>query len=129
MMAEDTEERAAEEEKVEEVEEAAEVEEAPSEEQAEPQGAASETPEVDVYAVLRYCLALMIHQGWVHLGLRAAQGSTETKTDLPKAKIAIDTAALLYEQIKGVAAEDEKRAVDTELANLRINFAHRAGTA
>ena len=82
-----------------------------------------------MYAVLRYCLALMIHQGWVHLGLRAAQGSTETKTELPKARIAIDTAAMLYEQIKGVAAEDEKRAVDTELANLRINFAHRAGAS
>ncbi len=85
-----------------------------------------ETAEVDVYAVLRYCIALMIHQGWVHLGLRPAQGSTETKTDLPKAKLAIDMVAQLYEQIKAVAADDEKRAVETELANLRINFAHRA---
>ena len=101
-------------------------EEVVEEAQAEAPAATGETAEVDVYAVLRYCIALMIHQGWVHLGLRPAQGSTETKPDLPKAKIAIDTAAVLYEQIKTVAADDEKRAVDTELANLRINFAHRA---
>jgi hypothetical protein len=82
--------------------------------------------EVDIYAVLRYCLALVIQQAWVHLGLRAAQGATETKTDLPKAKVAIDMAAMLYEQVKPVAAEDEKRSVDTEMANLRINYAHRA---
>ena len=108
----------------EDTEERAEEEEVAGEGQTE--AMAGETPEVDVYAVLRYCIALMIHQGWVHLGLRPAQGSTETKTDLPKAKLAIDTVAMLYEQIKAVAAEDEKRAVDTELANLRINFAHRA---
>lgn len=82
--------------------------------------------EVDIYAVLRYCIALVIQQAWVHLGLRAAQGATETKMDLPKAKVSIDTAAMLYEQVKPVAAEDEKRSVDTEMANLRINYARRA---
>ena len=116
-MAEDAEEKTAEEEQEEVAAEGAAAEE---------EGAA---PEVDIYAVLRYCITIVIQQAWVHLGLRAAQGSTETKTDLAKAKVAIDAAGVLYEQIKPVLDEDERRSVDMEMANLRINFAHRAEQA
>jgi hypothetical protein len=125
-MADDTEERAEEEAEKAEQEEA---EELLAEEAAGEVGEEGEQEAPDIHQVVRYCLGLVIHQAWVHLGLRAATGTVQTRMDLPLARMAIDVAAILHEQIKPTAAAEEQRAVDRELANLRINYAQRAEKA
>ncbi len=80
----------------------------------------------DVYTVLRVSLGLFLQQAWISLGLRTAPGATETKTDLQQARVAIDTAAYLFDKLRPVASEEEQKEVELELTNLRINFARKA---
>ena len=84
-------------------------------------------PPPDIYGVLRFCLGLVIEQAWVHLGLHLAPGMTETQMDLPRARVAIDCAASIYEYLKPDADEQKQRATELALANLRVNFAKKAG--
>ncbi len=79
----------------------------------------------DVYQVLRVCIGLLIQQGWVHLGLQAYPGTTDISMDLAKAKVAIDSAAAVYEHLRPGAAPEEQRDLEMVLANLRVNFARR----
>lgn len=81
----------------------------------------------DVYTVMRFSLGLFLQQAWISLGLRAAPGASETKTDLEQARMAIDAAAYLFERLEPVASEEERKEVELELTNLRINFARKAG--
>lgn len=84
-------------------------------------------PPPDIYGVLRFCLGLVIEQAWVHLGLHLPPGMTETQMDLPRAKVAIDAAACIYEHLKPDADADEQRAMEMALTNLRVNFARKVG--
>ena len=86
----------------------------------------SSVPPADVYDLLRFALGLFLNQAWIHLGVRTAPGATETVTDLSKARVAIDTAVVLFEKLRSVMSEQEQRDVELELSNLRINFAQRA---
>lgn len=92
---------------------------------AQGQAPAEELPP-DVYEVLRVCLGLLLQQGWVHLGLQAYPGTTQAVMDLPKARVAIDSAGLVYEQLRGVLGGEERRELELMLTNLRVNFARRA---
>ena len=80
----------------------------------------------DIYDVLRFCLGLLIQQAWIHLGIQADPATDQTKTDLPKARIAIDAASQIWSLLQDHASEAEKRDVEMTLTNLRINFAQRA---
>ena len=80
----------------------------------------------DVYDLLRFTLGIFLNQAWIHLGVRAAPGTTETVTDLPKARVAIDTAVAIYEKLKPTLSDAECREIELELTNLRLNFARRA---
>lgn len=92
---------------------------------APPAGAqAEEAP--DVYAVLRFCLSLLVEQAWVHLGLHVPEGGTEARLDLPRARVAIDSADALYARLKPAAHPEEQRHVEVVLANLRVNYAKKA---
>lgn len=91
------------------------------------QAAEPPAPPPDIYGVLRFCLGLVIEQAWVHLGLHLAPGMTETQMDLPRAKVAIDAAASIYEHLKPDADPEERRAMEMALTNLRVNFTRKAG--
>ncbi len=78
---------------------------------------------VSVYDALRWCMGIMTQQAWQHLGLRADPATGTAKEDLEQAEIAIDTLGFMYQRVLRDAQDDEKRALETELANLRLNFA------
>ncbi|MBC7286609.1 MAG: DUF1844 domain-containing protein [Armatimonadetes bacterium] len=80
----------------------------------------------DVYDVLRFTLGLLIEQAWIHLGIRLAPGAAETRTDLPKARVAIDAAMAVYEHLKPAVSEDDRKEIELALTNLRLNFARKA---
>lgn len=93
---------------------------------SEPEESVPSGPPPDVYSVLRFCLGLLIEQAWVHLGLHLAPGMTETQMDLPRARVAIDAAASIYEHLRPNADDEERRATELALTNLRVNFARKA---
>ena len=84
-------------------------------------------PEVqlDTYGLLRMCVGMFAEQAWIHLGVRLAPGAKDTATDLPQAKLAIDTLAYLKEALGDNLGAEEKREVDQLLATLRLNFVQR----
>ena len=110
---------------------AAEESATPSEPPAEgaDQEAASDAQslaDVGVFGVLRFCVSLLTQQAWLALGVLAPPGG-ETKENLPEAKIAIDTLAVIVEGLTPDLDDDEKRELDGVLANLRANYVARSG--
>ncbi len=97
----------------------------PEEEVAEP--GPDEMPEVetDVFDMLRAAINLFAQEAWIALGVQARYGSTETKTDLRCARVAIDTTEMLVGMLDPEATEDERRELEQTLTNLRINFVRR----
>lgn len=82
--------------------------------------------DVGVYGILRFCVGLLAQQAWIALGIVAPPGG-ETKQNLPEARVAIDTLALLVEQLKPDLDEAETREMNVTLADLRANYVRRAG--
>jgi hypothetical protein len=93
----------------------------------EPQEAPAAEPFPDVYQVLRFCFGLLVEQAWIHLGLLAPPGHSQTRVDLGQARVAIAAAVALHEQLKPFVDSDEGRRMELELTNLRLNFARKAG--
>jgi len=105
--------------------EAAPPEEAPPEQpplQAEDEG--PDLAEIGVYGVLRFCANLLMQQAWISLGIQAPGG--EIKESIPEAKVAIDTLAEIVERLQPDLDGDEKRELESVLANLRVNYVQRA---
>ncbi len=95
----------------------------------EPTGAAGqpdeERPELNVYSLLRMSVGMYAEQAWIHLGLRPDPSSGKTETNLPLAKVAIDTVTFTVEQLQPDLDASEVRELETLLANLRINYVQR----
>ena len=87
---------------------------------------AGERMPLNVYSLLRMSVGMYAEQAWVHLGLRMDPTSGKTETNLPLAKVAIDTMAFITEQLQPDLDDSEKRELEQLLANLRINYVQRA---
>jgi len=95
----------------------------------EPEAEASppeEALQIDMHGLLRMMFGMCVEQAWVHLGLQLAPGAKETKTDLPQARLAIDTIAYVQQALAGTLSEAEKREVEQTLTTLRMNFVQRS---
>lgn len=80
----------------------------------------------DTYGLLRLMLNMLAEQAWVEMGLRMAPGSTDLRTDLKQARLAIDTLAYLKDALAENLQAAEKRELDQLLATLRMNFVQRS---
>ena len=81
--------------------------------------------DLGVYGILRFSVGLVIQQAWIALGLQAPSGG-ETQENLPDAKVAIDALQSLVGHLGPDLDDEEKRELESTLANLRINFVQRA---
>lgn len=93
---------------------------------AEHEAGAETLADIGVYGILRFCVGLLAQQAWIALGIVAPPGG-ETKQNLPEARVAIDSLALLVEQLKPDLDEAETREMNVTLADLRANYVRRAG--
>jgi hypothetical protein len=92
------------------------------EEEAQP-----ETPaDLDIYDTLRFMIGLLNQAAWMHLGLVVAPGASEARTDLVQARVAIDSLEALAGQLRPDSDPDERRELESVLANLRINYVKKA---
>jgi len=94
--------------------------------EVDPDAPVEEVPALDTYALLRMCVGMFLEQAWVQLGLQLAPGARDTTTDLPQAKLAIDTVAHMRAALQGNLTPEEERSLDQALASLRMNYVQRA---
>jgi len=88
-------------------------------------GAKPSAEPASVYGILALFFQMLVGQAWVALGIRADPYTNDLRPNLEEAAVAIDTAAFVRERLAGQLSPDEKRLMDTELSNLRINFVRR----
>jgi len=85
---------------------------------------------LDVYTILRLSIAQLESIAWQMMGLRPDPFTSEVRKDLSQARLAIDAAAALVDQLTPHVQGVEAREYQTMLTNLRLNFvSHSAHTA
>ena len=98
----------------------------PAPDAATEQGASAEAAagNIGVYGILRFTVSLLSQQAWISLGLQAPPGQ-ETQTNLPEARVCIDTLSFVVEKLQPDLDEAEKKELQGLLANLRANYVTR----
>jgi len=79
-----------------------------------------------VKLTLIYFIQLLLSHAYIYLGYVPIPGTEEVLFDLGQAKEAIDLLEIMVEQAKPGLDEKDRRELDNELAQLRINFASKA---
>ncbi len=87
----------------------------------ETQAEAADQP-ANVVELLRWMIGVLAGGAWQNLGLVPHPTTKKMERNLDDARLAIDAAAALIDQLKPRVDEKERRDLDTLLANLRLNF-------
>jgi len=81
--------------------------------------------EPDLPVLFVWFISMLSGKAWEYLGLIMNPETKEMNKDLKKAKIAIDTVAFLYDQIKDDLNPEDFKRVENLLANLRMNYVEK----
>lgn len=84
--------------------------------------------EFSVAGILAFAHSLLAERAWVTLGLVPDPLSGQVQRDLEEARRAIDALGDLYRHLEAHATPEERRELQGNLANLRINYARQAGS-
>ncbi|GAG28951.1 unnamed protein product [marine sediment metagenome] len=87
------------------------------------QGEGFKEPDLPVLFV--WFISMLSGKSWEYLGLIMNPETKEINKDLKKAKIAIDTVAFLYDQIKNDLNPEDFKRIENLLANLRMNYVEK----
>jgi hypothetical protein len=72
--------------------------------------------------LVRWCVTLLATSAWQAMGLIADPSTQRVERNLDDARLAIDAAAALVEQLRPRLPDGERRELETLLTNLRLNF-------
>jgi len=81
---------------------------------------------VDVYTVLRFCIAQLAAAAWQKMGLQADPLTNEVHKDLDQARAAIDAATALADRLLPHLEGQEARDYQSLLTDLRLNFVNQS---
>ncbi len=81
--------------------------------------------EPDLPVLFVWFISMLNGKAWEYLGLIMNSETKEINKDLKKAKIAIDTVAFLYDQIKDDLNPEDFKRIENLLANLRMNYVEK----
>jgi len=81
--------------------------------------------EPDLPVLFVWFISMLSGKAWEYLGLIMNSETKEINKDLKKAKIAIDTVAFLYDQIKDDLNPEDFKRIENLLANLRMNYVEK----
>jgi len=81
--------------------------------------------EPDLPVLFVWFISMLSGKAWEYLGLIMNPETKEINKDLKKAKIAIDTVAFLYNQIKDDLNQEDFKRIENLLANLRMNYVEK----
>lgn len=83
-------------------------------------------PPMDVYALLKTTIGLLSNGAWAWMGLSPSPFSGQMEKDLAQAKVAIDTVALLVNQVDPHLTDEERRDLRNTVSMLRVNFVQQS---
>ena len=81
--------------------------------------------EPDLPVLFVWFISMLSGKSWEYLGLIMNPETKEMNKNLKKAKIAIDTVAFLYDQIKDDLSPEDFKRIENLLANLRMNYVEK----
>lgn len=81
--------------------------------------------EPDLSVLFVWFISMLNGKAWEYLGLIMNPETKEINKDLKKAKIAIDTVAFLYDQIRDDLNPEDFKRIENLLANLRMNYVEK----
>jgi len=81
--------------------------------------------EEDLPVLFVWFISMLSGKAWEYLGLIMNPETKKMNKDLKKAKIAIDTVAFLYDQIKDDLNPEDFKRIENLLANLRMNYVEK----
>jgi len=81
--------------------------------------------EPDLPVLFVWFISMLSGKAWEYLGLIMNPETKEINKDLKKAKIAIDTVAFLYDQVKDDLNPEDFKRIENLLANLRMNYVEK----
>lgn len=76
----------------------------------------------DIYTFMKMILGSLSSQVWVFLGLMPHPATQKIEKDVTQAKVALDTIDFIYNQISSKMEDNEKKAYEELLGNLKLNF-------
>jgi len=81
--------------------------------------------EPDLLTLFIWFISMLNGKAWEYLGLIMNPETKEINKDLKRAKIAIDTIAFLFDQIKDTLNKEDFKRIESLLANLRMNYVEK----
>jgi hypothetical protein len=81
--------------------------------------------EPDLPVLFVWFISMLSGKAWEYLGLIMNPETKEINKDFKKAKIAIDTVAFLFDQIKDDLNPEDFKRIENLLANLRMNYVEK----
>lgn len=81
--------------------------------------------EPDLPVLFVWFISMLSGKAWEYLGLIMNPETKGINKDLKKAKIAIDTVAFLYDQVKDDLNPENFKRIENLLANLRMNYVEK----
>jgi len=81
--------------------------------------------ELDLTTLFVWFISMLSGKAWEYLGLIMNPETKKLNKDLKKAKIAIDTIAFLFDQIKDALNKEDFNRIESLLANLRMNYVEK----
>lgn len=99
----------------------------PKDEEVKKEEVKEEEPlkEPDLPTLFIWFISMLSGKAWEYLGLIMNPETKKINKDLKKAKIAIDTIAFLFDQIKDVLNKENFNRIENLLANLRMNYVEK----
>lgn len=92
-------------------------------------GPEERAPNVDVYGLLASFFGMLSGLAWQKMGVVANPATGQIETDLPQAKIAIDTMQFMLERIEPKVPPAEMRELRRVMMDLQMNFVRRSTTS
>ncbi len=81
--------------------------------------------EPDLPTLFVWFISMLSGKAWEYLGLIMNPETKKINQDLKKAKIAIDTVAFLFDQIKDTLTKEDFKRIENLVANLRMNYVEK----
>jgi len=98
------------------------VDQRPPEEQHQTAGASRAAEPIDAQGLVRWCTNLLAAHAWQSMGLLPNPATNKIERNLTDARLAIDAAAALVEQVKPRLDDAARRELDAMLTDLRVNY-------
>jgi hypothetical protein len=82
---------------------------------------------VSVFAAVYYSIQAFSSLAFQRMGLHADEVTGQVEKDMKQAKVAVDTALFLCDQMMLELDEEGKRELQALMSDLRLNYAKQAG--